>query len=175
MNPVPMDDLDKLSQIFIGHLLKGEFSKATIQFDDRMKKSISETKLQQSWENITYESGTLLQLTPTHSSDTDNYRIIVIKCQFQRFDVDVQLVFNQLSEISGLNFTPIKNIYNPPLYVNKSSFRDVDVEVGEGKWALPGILSIPKGLDKFPGVVLVHGSGPNDKDESIGPNKKFRD
>ena len=27
----------------------------------------------------------------------------------------------------------------------------------------------------FPGVVLVHGSGPNDRDESIGPNKPFRD
>ena len=26
-----------------------------------------------------------------------------------------------------------------------------------------------------PGVVLVHGSGPNDRDETIGPNKPFRD
>ena len=175
MNPVPMDDLDTLSQIFIGQLLKGDFSEATIQFDDQMKKSISETKLQQSWEDVTYESGTLLQLIPTRSSDTDSYKIIVIKCRFQRFDVDVQLVFNEQGEISGLNFTPIKNIYKPPSYVNKSSFNDVDIEVGEGKWALPGTLSIPVGSDQFPGVVLVHGSGPNDKDESIGPNKIFRD
>jgi hypothetical protein len=175
MNSVPMDDLDTLSQIFIGQLLKGDFSEATIQFDDQMKKSISETKLQQSWEDVTYESGTLLQLIPTRSSDTDSYKIIVIKCRFQRFDVDVQLVFNEQGEISGLNFTPIKNIYKPPSYVNKSSFNDVDIEVGEGKWALPGTLSIPVGSDQFPGVVLVHGSGPNDKDESIGPNKIFRD
>ena len=120
MNPVSVDDLDTLSKIFIGHLLKGEFSKATIQFDDRMKKSISETKLQQSWEDITSESGTLLQLTPTRSSDTDTYKIIVIKCRFQRFDVDVQLVFNQQSEISGLNFTPIKNSYKP--YIRRPCF-----------------------------------------------------
>ncbi|MGB9200291.1 alpha/beta fold hydrolase [Methanobacterium sp.] len=175
MNPVPKDNLDTLSQLFIGQLLKGDFSEATIQFDDRMKKTISETKLQQSWEDVTNESGILLQLTPTRSSNNDGYRIIVIKCRFQRFDVDVQLVFNEQGKISGLNFTPIKNIYNPPSYVNKSSFNDVAIEVGEGEWALPGILSIPVGLDQFPGVVLVHGSGPNDMDESIGPNKIFRD
>ena len=175
MKPVPMDDLNTLSQIFIGQLLKGEFSEAIIQFDDQMKKSLTETKLQQTWENVTYESGILLQLIPTHSSEKDNYKIIVTRCRFQRFDVDIQLVFNENGEISGLNFTPIKNVYNPPLYVNESSFNDVDVEVGEGKWALPGTLSIPIGLDQFPGVVLVHGSGPNDRDESIGPNKIFRD
>ena len=165
MKHVSMDDLNTLSQIFIGQLLKGEFSEAIIQFDDQMKKSLTETKLQQTWENVTYESGILLQLIPTHSSEKDNYKIIVTRCRFQRFDVDIQLVFNENGEISGLNFTPIKNIYNPPLYVNESSFNDVDVEVGEGKWALPGTLSIPIGLNQFPGVVLVHGSGPNDRDE----------
>ena len=102
-----------------------------------MKKSISEIKLQESWEKVTNESGTLLQLTPTRSREHDNYKIIVIKCRFQRFDVDIQLVFNEDGEISGLNFTPINNAYNPPIYVNESAFHDVDVEVGEGKWALP--------------------------------------
>ncbi len=105
----------------------------------------------------------------------ENYKIIIIKCQFQRFDVDVQVVFNEQGEISGLNFTPINYVYNPPKYIDESTFNEVDVTVGEGKWALPGTLSIPKGTGPFPGVVLVHGSGPNDRDESIGPNKIFRD
>ena len=175
MKPVPRADLNTLSQIFIGQLLKGDFNEATTSFDNRMKKSISETKLHQSWEDVTHESGTLLQLVPSGISKTDGYKIIVTKCRFQRFDVDVQLVFNEHGEISGLNFTAIENVYKSPLYVNKSSFNDVDVEVGEGKWALPGTLSVPIGSNQFPGVVLVHGSGPNDRDESIGPNKIFRD
>src|SRR5437762_10606714 len=32
-----------------------------------------------------------------------------------------------------------------------------------------------RGQGPFPGVVLVHGSGPEDQDETIGPNKPFRD
>jgi hypothetical protein len=36
-------------------------------------------------------------------------------------------------------------------------------------------LTLPKGDGPFPVVVLVHGSGPNDSDETIGPNKPFKD
>lgn len=34
---------------------------------------------------------------------------------------------------------------------------------------------MPNGAGPFPAVVLVHGSGPNDRDETIGPNKPFKD
>ena len=54
-------------------------------------------------------------------------------------------------------------------------FREVDVTVGEGQWALPGTLTLPNGSGTFPGVVLVQGSGPSDRDETIGPNRIFRD
>lgn len=37
------------------------------------------------------------------------------------------------------------------------------------------MLTIPKSTTIYPVVILVHGSGPNDKDETIGPNKVFRD
>ncbi len=33
----------------------------------------------------------------------------------------------------------------------------------------------PAGVGPFPAVVLVHGSGPNDRDETFGPNKTFKD
>jgi dienelactone hydrolase len=57
----------------------------------------------------------------------------------------------------------------------KDTFRESEVKVGEGKWTLPGTLAKPTGKGPFPAVILVHGSGPHDRDESIGPNKPFRD
>jgi alpha-beta hydrolase superfamily lysophospholipase len=50
-----------------------------------------------------------------------------------------------------------------------------DIIVGEGEWALPGTLTLPKDGSSFPAVVLVHGSGPNNRDESVGQTKMFRD
>jgi dienelactone hydrolase len=40
---------------------------------------------------------------------------------------------------------------------------------------LPGTLTLPNGPGPFPAIVLVHGSGPQDQDETIGPNKPFKD
>jgi len=40
---------------------------------------------------------------------------------------------------------------------------------------LPGMLTLPDGDGPFPAVVLAAGSGPGDMDETIGPNKPFRD
>ena len=49
--------------------------------------------------------------------------------------------------------------------------------VGEGtQWELHGLLTIPRNAeDKVPAVVLVHGSGAQDMDETIFDNKPFRD
>jgi len=175
MNTLSFEELKKTAVMFVSQLIKADFKSATLQFDDQMGTLFNESKLQESWEEVTKESGTFLQLTSTSNSEMENYKIIIIKCQFQRFDIDVQVVFNEQGIISGLNFIPIHMIYNPPEYVDKSAFKEIDVTIGEGKWALPGTITLPKGNGPFHGVVLVHGSGPNDRDETIGPNKTFRD
>ncbi len=39
----------------------------------------------------------------------------------------------------------------------------------------PAVLCLPKAPSPAPLVVMLQGSGPNDRDETIGPNKPFRD
>ena len=59
----------------------------------------------------------------------------------------------------------------------REGFTDIPVVIGEGTdFPLNGILSMPDDVsDKVPAVVLVHGSGPQDMDETIFENKPFRD
>jgi dienelactone hydrolase len=55
-------------------------------------------------------------------------------------------------------------------------FTEKEVTFQSGKYTLYGTLTLPASAPKpVPGVVLVHGSGPNDRDETIGANKPFRD
>ena len=49
------------------------------------------------------------------------------------------------------------------------------MQVGQAPLALGATLTMPHGRGPFPAVVLVAGSGPNDRDETIGSNKPFRD
>src|SRR2546421_397489 len=55
------------------------------------------------------------------------------------------------------------------------AIKETEVTVGKGEWVLPGTLPLPTGDGPFPAVVLVHGSGPHDRDETIGPSRPFRD
>jgi len=54
------------------------------------------------------------------------------------------------------------------------SERDVTFKTIDGA-PYPATLCLPAGTAPAPVVVLVHGSGPQDRDETIGPNKPFRD
>ncbi len=49
------------------------------------------------------------------------------------------------------------------------AWMEIALPVGDGDRALPGLLALPDGPGPFPAVVLVHGSGALDKNETIGP------
>lgn len=79
---------------------------------------------------------------------------------------------------SKVNTTESKKLeFKEAPYVRSGSdsFSDVDVKIGTGRWQLDASLTVPNGKGPFPAVILVHGSGGHDRDETIGPNKPFRD
>ncbi|WPC44509.1 alpha/beta fold hydrolase [Clostridium sp. JS66] len=91
--------------------------------------------------------------------------------------VDVKIKYDNDGQIYDLVFenTPVDSKYKLPSYANTDNFTEKNVTIGDGKYKLPGVLSMPKGKGPFPAVVLVHGSGANDKDETYGDTKVFRD
>ncbi|PLS17821.1 hypothetical protein CVD28_08970 [Bacillus sp. M6-12] len=62
-----------------------------------------------------------------------------------------------------------------PKYNHPENYSEKQVVIGEGTFSLPGTLTVPKGEGPFPVVVLVHGSGAHDRDETAYVNKPFRD
>ena len=65
--------------------------------------------------------------------------------------------------------------WSPPSYANPKTFDEHDVTLGSGSLAVPGTLSLPRGRGPRPGVVLLSGGGPFDRDETSGPNKPLKD
>jgi uncharacterized protein len=63
----------------------------------------------------------------------------------------------------------------PPPYANPKRFEEREVMIGAGPLAVPGALTLPHGRGLRPGVVLLSGGGPFDRDETSGPNKPLKD
>lgn len=63
-----------------------------------------------------------------------------------------------------------------PEYVDPDVYSETELSLaGPGARSLGATLSLPDGSGTVPGVVIVHGSGPHDRDGSIGPLAPYRD
>jgi dienelactone hydrolase len=106
--------------------------------------------------------------------------VAVIRVKFAQSIIDWRFTVNPEGKIAGLFFQPGEQSggdeWQHPPYSRPNAFHEREVTVGEGAWKLPGTLTVPSGGGgAVAGVVLVHGSGPLDRDETVGANKPFRD
>ena len=174
---VTLDDLKQQAQTFVDLLQAGDFTAACRMYDANMAQALPEPKLKEAWNQLAAMVGPFQKVLSIQAVERAEYRILTLTSQCERAAIDLRLTFNQAGQLAGLTYqmTPDSTPYTPPAYVHPDSFHDYDVVVGSGDWALPATLSLPGGSGPFPAVVLVHGSGPQDRDETIGPNRPFRD
>jgi fermentation-respiration switch protein FrsA (DUF1100 family) len=172
-----MDELISIAEEFVVALENGHYDDSVKHFDETMAKLAPPEKMKEVWKTLIKQVGSFKKQKGVWTESLPKYDIVYVTCEFEKATLDIKVVFNKNKQISGQFFVPPKSTkeYTPPGYVDKETFTESEVEVGLEGWLLPGTLSLPKGNGPFPAVVLVHGSGPNDRDESLGPNKSFRD
>ncbi|MGO9111137.1 MAG: alpha/beta fold hydrolase [Thermoguttaceae bacterium] len=163
----------EMAKSLVAQMAAGQFDKAVEPFDATMKQVLPAEKLKVLWDAVIMQYGPLQRAAETRATKVQQYDWVFVTCEFQRWKLDAKVVLDG-DKVTGLFFVPAGKYRSPP-YVKFSEFEEKQIQVGSGVWSLPGTLTLPKGKGPFPGVVLVHGSGPNDRDESLGPNKPFRD
>ena len=117
--------------------------------------------------------GTIEEIGAAYEGEISGYKAFFVPCIFSGMSVDLILV-TQDGAIAGLN----TGVYTGgrEKTVSSEAYDETELtlpvpSLGE----LPGVLTVPKGEGPFPAVILLHGSGPSDMDETIGGMKPFRD
>ena len=88
--------------------------------------------------------------------------------EFEKMKLDIKITFNEENKIIGFFFVPHKEF-------KKENSLGKELNIKSNNIVLKGTVLIPEkdSLKKL--VIFVHGSGPNDRDETIFENKPFKD
>lgn len=166
-----------IAENFADKFTSGDYAGAEAMFDSTMKAAVPKSALKDIWDASVKRYGSFKRLGTTRAEKVAGFDSFLIGLEFAKGAFDMRIVIDSKNTVAGMQFVPIAStvVYKAPAYVKVSSFKETNVMIGKGAWALHGTLTLPAGKGPFPAVVLVHGSGPNDRDETIGPNKVFRD
>ncbi len=170
-------DQKELARQFLDLCQSGKFNEATANFDAKMKEVLGPAKLEELWKKLAQQLGPIAKMGPARTDRVGSSTRAKIRCDFKVMPLDALVSFNAQGQIEGFFLVPAEKTADTPdpPYVDKSKFTEEPITVGARDWPLPGTLTRPKGVASAPLVILVHGSGPNDRDETLGPNTPFRD
>ena len=157
-------------------LRQEQFDAVTAEFNAQVAAALTAEQLGQIWMTLKSQVGEFESVTDRSVANVEGFTAVTLECQFERAALNMLVAFDGDDKIGGLRFLPAQAANAPPSEAPSSDgFTEEPFTVGSGQWALPATISLPSEGTSLPAVVLVHGSGPNDRDETIGPNKPFRD
>ena len=156
-----------IAQKFFIAMETGKYHEAYLMLDSTVKKIVSEDQNTAGWKKIRAKFGHLNMQSKTRYEEMKPYVGVYLTCEFDSALCDLKVVFKDNLLIAGYFFVPVVK-YNAPKYVDTSAIILRPIEVHTGSYVLSGILTLPKKGDNFPIAVLVHGSGPSDRDEKHG-------
>ncbi|HEY3593694.1 MAG TPA: alpha/beta fold hydrolase, partial [Polyangiaceae bacterium] len=155
----------------------GDFDGASRDFGGEMRIAMPPQSFRTMWTALEKSRGPVVDVEGIDLGRAGEYWVSIATTRFTRGRLGVKVVYDQKSEVVGLFLVQPEGAapWKAPSYINPHAFEERPVSVGTTP-ALPGVLALPKSSGgPFPGVVLVHGSGPNDADEHVGGVRVFKD
>lgn len=167
----------RVARSFIDAMAAGKYKIAVADFDETMTQAVSPERLAAIWEGLQRQFGPFVEFKRPSTGSVAGYETVYIETDFQRGQRRLRVVFNEANRIAGFfhELVPVRYEKSPAPYDKPGNYTERDVEFGDPAWRVKGKLTLPRTRSAVPAVVLVHGSGPHDEDETIGPNKPFRD
>jgi hypothetical protein len=178
------DTLEQAAMAWVELLEAERFDSAAARVAPAVRSQLGADRLRQVWPQLQAQLGELEELAPGSRSTVQGMEAVDLRGVFANGEVTVRVVFDTGTRVTGFFVLPSgagdpgagPGAWDPPAYADTTAFEEVELTVGSEPWTLPATLTLPRAEQgPVPGVVLVHGSGPQDRDETVGPNKPFRD
>ena len=159
----------------------GRFAEIRELFAPPLRAMVPPEALQAAWAAEIGRRGPVTSIgAPVSDQAAPGVTVVRIPVTFERGELTVVVSVTGDGWLAGIQLAPASAAepagpWEPPPYADPGKFEEQDVTLGSGPLAVPGTLSLPRQGGPLPAVVLLSGSGPNDRDETVGQNKPFKD
>lgn len=171
----PDDQYTKWSDQYYNFLQNQQYDSLAAHFDSTVARYMNAEKLEQTWTSMTDKFGAIKNNELRSSEIKEKFTVTQRMLEMEKGKFILTLTLDPKGRIAGIFISPANNQYMPPSYVNTLNFFEFKLEFGDKEFPLSGTLAIPKTTGKHPLVIIVHGSGPMDRDATLGPNKIYKD
>lgn len=165
----------------ISNFQNGNVDEIYNQFDSIMSQKLNPTRLAPIWKQLTANYGAFNGFGLQDTNTIGDNLVINTDLNFEKAVMNFMISVNSKSnKISGMYISEQEKKEEAPIiehklpnYIDTTKFKEIDVVVKD-VFDLKGKMSMPNNFEKNIVFILVHGSGPNDMDETIGENKFFQ-
>ena len=89
-------------------LAKEDFASSVKWFDAAMTNAMSEATLKQTWASVKGQAGKFKKQVKTRTEKVQGYDAVFVTCEFEKANLDVQVVFDSQKKVAGLRIVPPK-------------------------------------------------------------------
>jgi dienelactone hydrolase len=168
-------DIIKIATNYAMNLMEGDYEKAYSDYphDAAMQAAVSAEKYKEMFDAIKAKNGDFQELGQAYSYEVSGYMAVDVPVKMSGENFNIEMYFDADNNIAGLKFVAYNEKTEEVKMPKSITEQELNVDVND--YLLGGTLTLPEGDGPFPLVILVHGSGPNDRDETLFTNKPFRD
>lgn len=149
------------------------FAEIETLFAPRLRAVVSAATLRDAWLGEIARLGPVVGIgEPVSEPGVAGLVRVTVPVTCARGVLGVAMSVDPDGRLHGLRLTPpAVTAWQPPDYAEPGKFTEQEITVG----SVPGTLTRPRGRGTMPGVVLLSGGGPFDRDGTSGDNKPLKD
>jgi dienelactone hydrolase len=146
-------------------------------FAPRLRAAVSADTLRTQWTAQLTRTGPVSSIgQPVGTSAQEGLTRVTVPVTCERGALNVIMSVDGDGLLHGLRLAPSADTtWQPPPYAVPRRFTEQQVMLDGEPLAVPGTLTLPHGRRRHPGVVLLGGGGPFDRDGTSGVSKPLKD
>ena len=162
----------------LDYLMQHQFDSAHAMLNEDAREALSSVRLRLVWTGLERENGKPDSTGKPEAEWFQDQITYFQYCRFTKNAFELILMFDSSGAANTIRIIPSrpKALYRLPSYApHTTAYTEKKMVLQNGRYKMNAVLTRPVTNKKVPVVILVHGSGPNDMDETLGNSKLFKD